>query len=162
MEIFFDLIFRPRRAMKKSNIYSLITLLFIVGVFIPFHLQFSKRLSSLTGYEILGVKAFIIFVMIVIFYVFGTAGIYFILLTFDEKFRYSLILSYFPYVFTPISLFFGNMGSCFFLVLIGWSFYLEYLAVKLNTKADMTKSLMTMLIFKSLRVISILWLIFLW
>lgn len=148
--------------MKKSNIYSLITLLFIVGVFIPFHIQFSQRLSSITGYEILGIKAFIIFVMSVIFYVFGTAGIYFILLPFDEKFRYSLILSYFPYIFIPLSLFFGNMGSYFFLILIGWSFYLEYLAVRLHTKADRTKSLTTMLVFKSIRVISILWLVLLW
>ncbi|OAA23811.1 hypothetical protein DU53_01920 [Kosmotoga sp. DU53] len=114
MEIFFDLIFRPRRAMKKSNIYSLITLLFIVGVFIPFHLQFSKRLSSLTGYEILGVKAFIIFVMIVIFYVFGTAGIYFILLTFDRKIPLFADSELFSIRFYSYQSFFWQHGKLFF------------------------------------------------
>ena len=162
MEIFFDLIFRPRRAMKKPNVYSILTLLFIVGVLSPFHFQFSQKLSSLTGYEILGVKAFVLFVMTIIFYIFGTAGIYFLFLPFNKNFRYSLILSYFPYVFAPLGLFFGKMGIYFLFSLVVWSFYLEYLAVRFNTKVDKTKSLTTVLVFKSLRVALILWLAFLW
>lgn len=158
MELFFDLIFNPKEAIKKANFVSLFLIPILWVLLIPNYLKFSANLGLFqTAAE--SIKYLILLCLGTGGYILGIASIYLIILNFKKQLFYSLVLSYFPYIFLFLFIFFDRAFLWVFLGLGTWSFFIEALIIK-GENFSLKRIFFCFFPFKLVRILFFLWIIY--
>ncbi len=161
MDLFFDIIFNPKKALSKANELSLITL-FVLAVETIIFVNGTDVLLNFYELTILQIRIPIIIAMLAIFYPLGTAAISFLLYSGDRKYIYGMILTFFPYIFFPLFVFLDDLIFFVFIVTAIWSTILEILLNREYFKKNIKTQMVSSIFLKILRVIFFLLLIYIW
>lgn len=158
MELFFDLIFKPKEAIAKANLVSLLIIpilwLLLIPIYLKFTMNFELFQTTLEGVKYLGLLC-----LGTGGYILGIASLYSIVLNFRKQLFYSLVLSYFPYIFLFLFSFFDGALFWAFLALSAWSFFLEVLIIR-SEKLNWHRIFLCFSPFKVMRILFFLWIIY--
>ena len=154
MELFFDLIFKPKEALSRASSVSLLLLPVIWLLMIPYYFSFFGGLGTPDG-----IRFMILILLGIAGYILGMTAIYSISIDFSKRFFYALVLSYFPYIFVFPFVFVKGILPWVFLVLGCWSVFLESLTVR-GGGVKRKKVFLFFVPVKLLRILFFLWVIY--
>jgi len=161
LDLFFDIIFNPKKALSNANELSLITL-FILAVEGIIFINGTDVILNFYNLTLSQVRIPIITAMIAIFYPLGIAAINFLLYSGDRKYIHGMILTFFPYIFFPLFSFMGDWVYFVFIATAIWSTSLEIILNAGYINKNIKFQMISAVLLKILRVIFFLILIYVW